>query len=185
LARGFTAKAIANITGYSAYWIGQIARRYNAVGPQGVQDQRHLARPHRPLLTAAQYDELHAALSGPAPQHDRWNGRTVAAWMAQRLRRPIRRQLGWVYLRRLGARLRMPRPRHVQADPQAQVAFKLHLRPPLREVATAFPQETVELWAVEIVCTQMTKTDVLTGRRGRDDIADLHLLARDHHPVNE
>jgi len=32
LARGFTAKVIASITGYSAYWIGQIARCYNARG---------------------------------------------------------------------------------------------------------------------------------------------------------
>jgi hypothetical protein len=43
----------------------------------------------------------------------------------------------------------MPRPRHVQADPQAQVDFKQHLRPVLRQVATAFPQATVELWAVD------------------------------------
>jgi len=149
LARGFTAKAIASLTGYSAYWIGQIARRYNAHGPNGVTDQRRLARAHRQLLTAAHHDELRAALSGPAPQHDRWNGRTVAAWMAQRLARPICRQLGWVYLRRLGARLRMPRPRHLQADPQAQVEFKLRLRPLLREVATAFPQARIELWAMD------------------------------------
>lgn len=134
LARGFTAKGIAGITGYSAYWIGQIARRYNALGPDGVKDQRRLARPGRQLLTAA--------------QHDRSNGRTVAAWMAQRLARPICRQLGWVYLRRLGARLRVPRPCHVHADPQAQADFKQRLRPPLREVATAFPRTSVELWAV-------------------------------------
>jgi transposase len=149
LARGFTAKAMASITGYSAYWIGQIARHYNALGPEGVNDQRRLARPHRQLLPAALYEELRRALSGPAPQHDRWNGRTVAAWMAQRLARPICRQQGWVYLRRLGARLRMPRPRHVQADPQAQVNFKQRLRPLLREVATAFPRATVELWAID------------------------------------
>jgi hypothetical protein len=79
LARGFTAKAIAGLTGYSAYWIGQIARRYNAHAPAGVKDQRRLARPHRPLLPAALYAELWAALRGPAPQHDRWCGRTVAA----------------------------------------------------------------------------------------------------------
>jgi transposase len=153
LARGFTAKAIAHITGYSAYWIGQIARRYNARGPDGTIDQRRLARrlarPHQQLLTAAHYTELRAALSGPAPQHDRWNGRTVAAWMAQRLGRSIRRQLGWVYLRRLGARLRAPRPRHVHADPQAQAEFKQRLRPLLREVATALPHSVVEVWAVD------------------------------------
>lgn len=32
LARGFTAKGIASITEYSAYWIGQITRRYNVRG---------------------------------------------------------------------------------------------------------------------------------------------------------
>jgi transposase len=149
LARGLTAKAIASLTGYSAYWIGQVARRFNALGPDGVKDQQRLARPHRPLLTATHHEELRAALRGPAPQHDRWNGRTVAAWIAARLGRPICRQLGWVYLRRLGARLRMPRPRHVKADPQAQADFKQRLRPLLREVATAFPQATVELWAVD------------------------------------
>jgi transposase len=149
LARGFTANVVATLTGYSAYWIGQIARRYNARGPEGVEDQRRLARPHRQLLTAAHSEELHAALHGPAPQHDRWNGRTVAAWIAERLGRPIRRQLGWVYLRRLGARLRLPRPRHVHADPQAQADFKQRLRPLLREVATAFPNSVVELWAVD------------------------------------
>jgi hypothetical protein len=84
LARGFTAKAIASLTAYSAYWIGQIARRFNALGPEGVKDQRHLARPHRQLLPPARHEELRAALSGPAAQHDRWNGRTVAAWIAAR-----------------------------------------------------------------------------------------------------
>jgi transposase len=149
LARGLTAKAIASITRYSAYWIGQIARRYNARGPDGVKDQRHLKRPGRPLLTATQHDDLRAALGGPAPQHEHWNGRTVAAWMAQRLGRPICRQLGWIYLRRLGARLRAPRPRHIHADLQAQADFKRYLRPLLREVATAFPRARVELWAMD------------------------------------
>ena len=149
LARGFTAKAIASIDGYSAYWICQIARRYNARGQDGVKDQPRLARSHGQLLTAPHYEELRAALRSRASQHDRWCGRTVAAWMAQRLRRPVCRQLGWVYLRRLGARLRMPRPRHVRAAPQAQADFKARLRPLLREVATAFSQARVELWAMD------------------------------------
>jgi hypothetical protein len=96
LARGVTAKAIASLTGYSAYWIGQVARRYNALGPDGIKDQQRLARPRRQLLTAAQRTELRAALSAPPPQHDHRHGRTVAPWMAQRLGRPICRQLGWV-----------------------------------------------------------------------------------------
>jgi transposase len=43
----------------------------------------------------------------------------------------------------------MPRPRHVDADSQAQADFKQRLRPLLRAVATAFPLATVELWAVD------------------------------------
>jgi len=144
-----TATAAAAVTGYSAYWIGQIARRYNADGPNGVRDHRHALCAGRPDLPAAQLPELEAAVAGPHPDGDCWCGRTVAAWLAERLGRQVGRQLGWRYLRRLGARWLKPRPRHVQADPQAQAEFKAHLRPLLRQVATAFPQATVELWAVD------------------------------------
>lgn len=150
LARGQTAKVVASITGYSAYWIGRIARRYNQHGPDGVKDHRHHSRPSTPLLSASQQDELRAALAGgSAPEGDRWSGRTVATWISQRLGQHVGRQLGWVYLRRLGARLRVPRPCHVRADPQAQADFKQRLRPLLQQVATAFPQASVELWAVD------------------------------------
>jgi transposase len=76
--------------------------------------------------------------------------RTDRGCLAQRrLGRQVRRQLGWRYLRRLGARWLKPQPRHVQADPQAQAEFKAHLRPLLRQVASAFPWATVEVWAVD------------------------------------
>src|SRR5262249_35024371 len=95
-------------------------------------------------------DELAAALqAGGAPEGERWSGRTVAAWISQRLGRRVGRQLGGTYLRRLGARLRMPRPRQVQADPHAQGDCKQRLRPLLRDVATAFPQARIELGAVD------------------------------------
>src|SRR5258708_11628690 len=81
LARELTAKVIASITGYSAYWIGRIARRYNQHGADGVKDRRHQSRPSTPLLTASQQDELAAALAAnSAPEGERWSGRTVATW---------------------------------------------------------------------------------------------------------
>lgn len=61
----------------------------------------------------------------------------------------VSRQLGWRYLRRIGARWLQLRPRHVQADLLAQAEFKARLRPLLRQVATAFPYAQVELWAVD------------------------------------
>jgi hypothetical protein len=66
-----------------------------------------------------------------------------------RWRRTVSRQAAWRFLWQVGARFLKPRPRHVQADPVAQTSFKAHLRPLLREVATAFPDATVELWAVD------------------------------------
>jgi Winged helix-turn helix len=41
LARGQAATQIAESTGYSAYWIGQLARRYNAHGPAGMRNRQH------------------------------------------------------------------------------------------------------------------------------------------------
>lgn len=124
LARGYTATAIAELTGYSPYWIGRIARRYNAEGPAAVVDKRHLR--HGPALTlsAELLEELRQALQGPAPEGDYWTGRTVAEWLTVKLDRPAPYCLGYAYLRRFGLRPLVPRPRHVQADLQEQEAFK-------------------------------------------------------------
>jgi transposase len=149
LASGMTATAVAAVTGYSAYWIGRIARRFNTDGPDGMRDRHHAICTAQPDLPAVQLTELGAILAGPHPEGDHWCGRTVAQWLAKRLGRQVSRQLGWRYLRRLGARWLKPRPRHVQANLQEQAEFKAHLRPLLRQVATAFPHSKVELWAVD------------------------------------
>ena len=125
LATGQTAAEVAASTGYSRYWIGQIAKRYNAEGPAGMVNRRATHSRRAPLtLSAEQMAELAAAVRGPAPEGEYWIGRTVAAWISTRLGRPVSVQLGWAYLVRLQGKRRMPRPRHVQADPAAQEAFK-------------------------------------------------------------
>src|SRR5579864_8831024 len=68
LASGLTATAVAGVTGYSAYWIGQIARRYNTNGPDGVRDRRHAMCTGRPDLPDSQLAELSAAVTGPHPK---------------------------------------------------------------------------------------------------------------------
>ena|SRR5215469_10222332 len=124
LAQGQTATQIARVTGYSAFWIGQMARRYNQQGPAGVEDRRHHAPGRARLLSAAQQAELREAIRGPAPHGESWTGRTAAEWMAERLGRPVWADVGRAYLYRLDQRRYAPRPRHVQADPAAQEAFK-------------------------------------------------------------
>jgi hypothetical protein len=44
LSRGQKAKDIAESTGYSAYWIGQIAKRYNADGADGMRNRQYRRR---------------------------------------------------------------------------------------------------------------------------------------------
>lgn len=125
LAGGQTAKAIAESTGYSAYWIGQLAKRYNTDGPEAMRNRQHHPTHRRPtLLTSAQVEELREALAGPAPDGERWSGRVVAEWMSARIGRPVAYQRGWDYLQLLRARQQQPRPRHVAASTEEQEAFK-------------------------------------------------------------
>jgi transposase len=125
LSRGQTAKAVADSTGYSAYWIGQLAKRYNEHGPQAMSNRQHTRPRLTPtLLSSAQLEELRAALGGRPPAGERWSGRVVGEWIAARIGRPVRYQTGWAYLQRLKARQRQPRPRHVAASAEEQEAFK-------------------------------------------------------------
>jgi transposase len=130
LARGYTATAIAELTGYSPYWIGRIARRYHSEGSAAVIDKRHLRHGSALTLSAELLEELRQALHGPAPEGDRWTGRTVAEWLTVKLGRPAPSCLGYASLRRLGLRPLVPRPRHVQADAAKQEAFKGGSAPP-------------------------------------------------------
>src|SRR5260370_30359718 len=102
LAKGQTARAIAVSTGYSPYWIGQIAKRYNAQGPAGMTN-RHYTHSHRaaPLLSAEQLAELAEAGPRPAPEGEYWLGRAAAASIGPKPGAPIRVYLRWSHLCRL------------------------------------------------------------------------------------
>lgn len=125
LSQGHTAVAVSAVTGYSAYWIGQIAKRYNRAGPEAMQNRRHTTsyRPP-PVLSPALQEELRQILAEAAQRNDQWTGQDVAAWMEERLGRPVAYQLGWSYLVRLKHSLQAPRPRHARADAAAQDTFK-------------------------------------------------------------
>src|SRR5260370_16897844 len=69
LAQGRTATELSAVTGYRAYWIGQIAKRYNEQGPAGMQNCRNTTSypPPPPFSLALHYDPPPAppALSTP------------------------------------------------------------------------------------------------------------------------
>src|SRR5260221_252350 len=127
LAQGHPAYEVAQMTGYSAYWIGQIARRFNDEGEEGLLNHRKISRPspHALLATPEQLSQLRAVLDGPAPHGDVWNGRTVAAWLSLRAGRRGSVQTAGTYLRKLEGTSPGPRPPHRQAARAAeQEAFK-------------------------------------------------------------
>jgi len=140
LAQGRTGQQVAASTGYSPKWVGQLAQRYNAAGPAGMDDQRHQHPGVPRLLSAAQQAALATALDGPAPAGGMWTGPKVAAWIRRETGQPASDHLGWVYLRRLDFTPRRPRPRHAQADAAAQAAFPQPWRRPSSRSARTSPR---------------------------------------------
>jgi hypothetical protein len=125
LAQGRTATELAAVTGYRAYWIGQIAKRYNEQGPAGMVNRRHTTsyRPP-PVLSLELQEELRRLLAEAAAKSEHWTGADVATWMAQWLGHPVSYHLGWSYLVRLKHSPQVPRPRHALVDPEQHELFK-------------------------------------------------------------
>jgi transposase len=125
LSQGRTAVAVSAVTGYSAYWIGQLAKRYNTDGPAGMHNRRHTTS-HRnpPAVPSALQEELRQAVAEAAARHEHWTGREAAAWIGARLGHPVTNHLGWRYLVRAKQSLQVPRPRHALANAEQQADFK-------------------------------------------------------------
>ncbi len=124
VAVGHRAPEVATLTGYSVKWVRTIIGRYNADGPTGLTDRRHANPGQPPLLTPALREELRQALMTAPPDGGLWTGRQVAAWMAERLDRPVGEVRGWETMRALGFTPQRPRRRETRVDPAAQDAFK-------------------------------------------------------------
>jgi transposase len=101
LAAGVPLTDIVAMTGYRPRSIRQIAQRYIEIGADSLVDQRAFAQGAAPLLSAEEQIELCSALQGAPPDGGAWTGGKVAQWMAAKIGRPVHRQRGWEYLRRL------------------------------------------------------------------------------------
>jgi hypothetical protein len=99
-----------------------VRRRRLLNGQLAVHPGAHLRRVRRQRCPGQQ-DRLAAALQEPAPDGGLWTGPKVAAWIEAETGHPGYPQLGWLYLVRLGARLKRPRPHHAKADPTEVAAF--------------------------------------------------------------
>lgn len=124
LSQGKTKQQVSETTGYSLYWIGQIAKRYNAGGADALGDRRHHNPGAKGLLSAEQQQEFQEALEQPPPDGGIWNSTKAAAWIGEKTGKKVYPQRGWDYLRLAGYSLQVPRPYHVKSDPEAQETFK-------------------------------------------------------------
>ena len=101
LAAGAPLTDIVALTGYRPRSIRQIAQRYIEIGADSLVDRRAFAQGAAPILSAKEQLELRSALQGVPPDGGAWTGGKVAQWMAAKTGRPVYRQRGWEYLRRL------------------------------------------------------------------------------------
>jgi transposase len=128
ISEGRTTAEVMEVTGYSRGWVQQLARRYNADGPDALGDRRHRnpGATDRALLDHDHQEELAEALRMPPEDGGMWNSRKVGEWIEEKTGRAVsnKKQRGWEYLRKLGNSPKVPRPHHEKADEREQEAFK-------------------------------------------------------------
>src|SRR5258706_16294894 len=74
LSQGHTAVAVSAVTGYSAYWIGQLAKRYNTDGPAGMHNRRHTtSKPKPPAVPPPLQGGLRQAGAEAAAPQENWS----------------------------------------------------------------------------------------------------------------
>jgi transposase len=124
LAEGKSRDEVRAVTAYAHSSLVGVIHRYNEAGFEGLKDKRHDNPGLEPLLNKAEQQELYAALQKPPEAGGVWSGKKVATWVAEHTGKAFHVQRSYEYLERLGFSLQRPRPRHRQADQDAQEDFK-------------------------------------------------------------
>ena len=102
------------LVGLSGTHARTVLKRWNARGPDGLADGRTGNR-SAGKLTPAQQAEAFDALNGEPPDGGLWSGPKLARYARERWGVEVCPQTGWRWLKRLGFRLVVPRPRHPTA----------------------------------------------------------------------
>ena len=123
---GLTRAEAARLAGMERQALHDAVLRFNAEGPEGLNDKHRPGRPER--LSEGQQAALKAhILRGPRPERD-----VVSAWRLVDLCEHVERRYGvrdsvWglsCLLQRLNLSRQKTRPSHPKGDPAAQAAFK-------------------------------------------------------------
>ena len=99
------------LVGLSDVHARAVLNRWNALGPAGLADRRRANRsPGK--LTAGQQAAVYDALQHEPPDGGLWSGPKVARYVRDRWGVEVCPETGWRWLKTLGFRLVVPRPRH-------------------------------------------------------------------------
>jgi transposase len=97
-----------------------VLKRWNAHGPDGLADGRK-GNKSAGKLTAPQQAEAFEALHKEPPDGGLWSGPKLARYVRHRWGVEVCPATGWRWLKKLGFRLVVPRPRHPKgATPEQQ-----------------------------------------------------------------
>jgi transposase len=91
-----------------------VLKRWNAHGPDGLTDRRK-ANQSPSKLSGAQQAEVFEALKAEPPDGGLWSGPKLAGYVRDRWGIEVCPETGWRWLKKLGFRLVVPRPRHPKA----------------------------------------------------------------------
>ena len=126
VAQGMTCPQVAELLGDAPRSVEYWVRRFEQSGWAGLREGERSGRPRR--LNEKQWREINAALRRMPREMGLgghlWDGKTLAAWIAQRYGIELGVRQCQRLFRQLGFRLRKPRPSVAQADTARQKAHK-------------------------------------------------------------
>ncbi len=123
--RGETAEQIVERVGLSRRRVQEWVARYNADGLDGLKD--HPGRGRKLPLDPQQTEQLKQRLDEGPHEADGvcvFTGPLIRQWIEQEFHKSLTLSTTYYLLHAIGYSWLVPRPRHPQADPQKQEAFK-------------------------------------------------------------
>lgn len=130
VAQGMTCPEVARLLGDAPRSVEYWVRGFEQRGLAGLREGERSGRPRR--LNEKQLGEINAALR-QMPRDlglggNLWDGKTLAAWIAEKYGIELGVRQCQRLFRQLGFRLRKPRPSIAQADPARQKAHKKNFK---------------------------------------------------------
>lgn len=130
VAQGMTCPEVGRLLGDASQTVRYWVRRFESDGLAGIVDGERAGRPR--CLDDKQLEEINSVLRY-APESvgmtvNLWDGKTLAAFIAQRYRVHLGVRQCQRMFRQFGFRLRKPRPLIAKADPERQEKYKKNFK---------------------------------------------------------